>query len=242
MPRSGRSPGGGNGCPLQDSCLENPMDRGAWQATVQGGAKCWTWLKWLSTHAHVLLNQMKWSEMNSLSCIWLFATPWTVAYRAPPSMAFSRQEYWSGLPFPSPGDLPDPGIKPRSPELQADALPSEPPGKPSAPNTRLLGKQSPGVGCGVKWTYVWISALPITSYVTLDKPGLSHLWDGGVLGSPDRPERRLRCTCFVICGNSSLFLDLVRAPVCHQDWEPCESCAGKCFKFIIKFTDKKKRC
>ena len=56
-------------------------------------------------------------------------TPWTVAYQAPPSMGFSRQECWSGLPFSSPGDLPDPGIKPRSPALQADALPSEPPGK-----------------------------------------------------------------------------------------------------------------
>ena len=59
----------------------------------------------------------------------LFATPWTVAYQAPPSMGFSRQDYWSGVPLPSPGDLPDPGIGPRSPALQADALPSEPPGK-----------------------------------------------------------------------------------------------------------------
>ena len=57
----------------------------------------------------------------------LFATPWTVAYHAPPSMGFSSQECWSGLPFPSPGDLPDPGIEPGSPTLQADALPSEPP-------------------------------------------------------------------------------------------------------------------
>ena len=56
--------------------------------------------------------------------------PWTVAHQAPPSMGFSRQEYWSGLPFPSPGDFPDPGIKPGSPTLQADALPSKPPGKP----------------------------------------------------------------------------------------------------------------
>ena len=55
---------------------------------------------------------------------------WTVAHQAPPSMGFSRQEYWSGLPFPSPGDLPDPGIEPRSPKLQADALTSAPPGKP----------------------------------------------------------------------------------------------------------------
>ena len=54
-----------------------------------------------------------------------------VAYQAPPSMGFSRQECWSGLPFPSPGDLPNPGIEPGSPALHADALPSEPPGKPS---------------------------------------------------------------------------------------------------------------
>ena len=52
-----------------------------------------------------------------VSCVWLFVTPWTVAHQAPLSMAFSRQEYWSGLPFPSPGDLPEPGIKPESPEL-----------------------------------------------------------------------------------------------------------------------------
>ena len=52
-------------------------------------------------------------------------TPWTVAYQAPPSMGFSRQEYWSGLPFPSPGDLPYPGIKPGSPALEADTLTSE---------------------------------------------------------------------------------------------------------------------
>ena len=58
-----------------------------------------------------------------------FVTPWTVAYQAPLSMEFSRQERWSGLPFPSPGDLPDPGIEPRSPALQADALLSELPGK-----------------------------------------------------------------------------------------------------------------
>ena len=58
------------------------------------------------------------------------ATPWTVARQAPLSMKFSRQEYWSGLPFPSPGNLPDPGIEPGSPALWADTLQSEPPGKP----------------------------------------------------------------------------------------------------------------
>ena len=62
--------------------------------------------------------------------ILLFATPWTISYQASLSMEFSRQEYWSGLPFPSPGDLPDTRIEPGSPALQADALPSESPGKP----------------------------------------------------------------------------------------------------------------
>ena len=69
-------------------------------------------------------------KIKSLSRVQLFATPWTVAYQAPLSMAFSRQEYWSGLPFPSPGDLPTPRIEPEIPALQADALISEPPGKP----------------------------------------------------------------------------------------------------------------
>ena len=69
------------------------------------------------------------SEVKSLSHVQLFVTPWTVACQAPLSMGFSRQEYWSGLPFPSPGDLPNSGIEPRSPALQADALFSEPPGK-----------------------------------------------------------------------------------------------------------------
>ena len=75
--------------------------------------------------------------VKSLSRVRLFATPWTVAYQVSPSMGFSRQECWSGLPFPSPGDLPDPGIKPRSPALQADALLSEPPGKPSSLGYKL---------------------------------------------------------------------------------------------------------
>ena len=68
-------------------------------------------------------------KVKSLSRVRL-CDPWTVAHQAPPCMGFSRQEYWSGLPFPSPGDLPNPGIEPRSPTLQADALTSAPPGKP----------------------------------------------------------------------------------------------------------------
>ena len=68
--------------------------------------------------------------VKSLSRVRLFATPWTVARQAPLSMGFSRQGYWSGLPFPSPGDLPNPGIEPGSPALQEDALLSEPSRKP----------------------------------------------------------------------------------------------------------------
>ena len=67
-------------------------------------------------------------KVKSLSCVQFFVTLWTVAYQALPSMGFSRQEYWSGLLFPSPGDPPNPGIKPGSPALQADTSPSgEPP-------------------------------------------------------------------------------------------------------------------
>ena len=69
-------------------------------------------------------------KVKLLSRVRLFATLWTVAHQAPLSMGFSRQEYWSGLPFPSPGDLPNLGIKPRSPTLQADSLPAKPQGKP----------------------------------------------------------------------------------------------------------------
>ena len=68
--------------------------------------------------------------LSHFSCVQLFATPWIIAHQAPLSMWFSRQEYWSGLPCPFPGDLPDPGIEYRSPTLQADSLPFKPPGKP----------------------------------------------------------------------------------------------------------------
>ena len=67
-------------------------------------------------------------KVKLLSRVLLFVTPWTVAHQAPPSTGFSAQENWSGLPFPSPGDFPNPGIEPRSPTLQADALTSEPSG------------------------------------------------------------------------------------------------------------------
>ena len=88
-------------------------------------------------------------------------TPWTVAQQGPLSMGFSRQEYCSGLPFPSPGDLPNPGIEPRSPTLQADTLPSEPPGKPkrlwaTAPQpSQDSPLQEGGAVCQEEWKF-WI--------------------------------------------------------------------------------------
>ena len=96
------------------------MDRGAWRAAVHGVAE-------LVTQSNLTLSD-----------------PMDCSLLAPLSMEFSKHEYWSGLPFPSPGDLPDPGIEPMSPELQADSLPSEPPGKlpalvQSLSNTVKLG-------------------------------------------------------------------------------------------------------
>ena len=86
---------------------------------------CWE-LRWWGGRLVSVWSVSKWSR-SVLS--WFFVIPWTVACQTLPSMGFSRQEYWSGLPFPSPGDLLHPGIEPWSPTLQADSLPSEAPGK-----------------------------------------------------------------------------------------------------------------
>ena len=101
VPGSETSPTGGNGNPHRSSCLENPMDRAAWWATVHGVTKNWTQLR--------IINQ---ATTPFVVCVSLFATPWAVACQNPLSMGFLRQENWNRLPFPSPGDLPDPGIKP----------------------------------------------------------------------------------------------------------------------------------
>ena len=85
----------------------------------------------MSDASSVLLwKQIVTENFGARSCPTLCDPQRTVAYQAPLSMGFSRQEYWSGLLFPAPGDLPDPGIKPGSPALQTDALPPKPPGKP----------------------------------------------------------------------------------------------------------------
>ena len=80
----------------------------------------------MATHIPVMLLRC---VLKSFSRVQLFGTPWTVPHQAPLSVGFSRQEYWSGLPFPSSGDLTNPGIKSVSPILQADSLPAESRGK-----------------------------------------------------------------------------------------------------------------
>ena len=103
-------------------CFYNPMLfllNTTWWSQLCGECKCRTCSKF----------DRAWKERKwSLSVVSDSATPWTLAYQASPSMGFSRQEYWSGLPFSPPGDLPDPGLEPWSPALEADALTSEPPG------------------------------------------------------------------------------------------------------------------
>ena len=98
-----------------------------------------------SLHCRCIQTTLK-VKVKSLSRVRLLATPWTVARQAPLSVGFSRQEYWSGLPFPSPGDLPDTGIKRRSPVLQEESLPFEPPGAPVKPWRQA---ENSGTGVGV---------------------------------------------------------------------------------------------
>ena len=138
VPGWGRSPRGGNGNPVHYFCLENSMDRGAWRAIVHGVTKNRTWLSdWARTHTHTHTHMYrhKWIYIYALYvyiyiyvyiymhvrvqllqwCL-LFATPRTIACQASLSMGFPQQKYWIGLPFPPPRDLPNPGIKPKSPE------------------------------------------------------------------------------------------------------------------------------
>ena len=136
-----------------------PFSRVSSQPRNQTGVSCiagWFFTNWAISEAHfisgiihylsffdsgILLSIMS-SRIVHVVCItvsfhfeaeWYFTVcmiPWTVTHQAPLSMEFSKQEYWSGFPFPPPGDLPNAGIKVRSPTLQADSLPTEPPGKP----------------------------------------------------------------------------------------------------------------
>ena len=142
--------------------------------------------------------------------------PWTAACPAPPSMEFSRQEYWSGLPFPSPGDLPNPGIKPRSPALQADSLPTELSGKRYlisrtgrygqkflfcwiALFSVLCVKESRFFGelCFVyTFWHFWVSGFSKPSWVTQNKRGKENTNQTSLLGCSCIAEKKM---CNVSC-------------------------------------------
>ena len=121
-----RTSGGGNGNPLQYSCLENPMDCSYIARTVQNHPTVFR-----STAIHfvvigfnsiiILMNKL--NHVCMLSSVCLFATPWTVAHQAPLSVGFSKQEYWSGLPFLPPGDPPTQGLNPCLLHWEAGSLP-----------------------------------------------------------------------------------------------------------------------
>ena len=111
-------------------------------------------VKSLARSVHILYC----THAGMLSCVWLFETPWTVALQALPSMAFSRREFWSGLPFPSPGHLHNPGIEPVPSEL-ASGFATEPTGKPTRSNPRAQVKYESVIRC-------WSCALRFVENVT----------------------------------------------------------------------------
>ena len=102
----------------------DPVDGSPPRSSIPGILQART-LEWVAVS---FSNALKWKvKVKLLSCVQLFVTQWTIAYQAPPSMGFSREEYWNRLQFPSPGHLPDPGILPKSPASQAGTLLTEPP-------------------------------------------------------------------------------------------------------------------
>ena len=145
--------------------------------------------------------------MKSISCVWLFVTLWTVAHQAPQSMGFSRQEYWSELPFPSPGDLPDPGIELRSPALQANALTSEPreksinvsPNPPRLGHTGFEGPEPTGA------LLAWQSNKTILLYFTQNSA--SGIWFSSSAGQVFRSLTNL-CLQHYSPLSKKIFLDL----------------------------------
>ena len=116
-----------NSCPLQSVKLTNLSSSAGPFFSLQ--PLPFIWISQILTYYICFVFSGGW-WISHFSPVQLFATPWTVACQASLSMGFSRQEYWSGLPFPPPGDVPDPGTELRSPALQADSFPTELQGKP----------------------------------------------------------------------------------------------------------------
>ena len=139
------------------------------------------------------MSELKW---KLLSPVRLYATPWTTQSRE-----FSRPEYWSGWPFPSPGDLPNPGIEPRSPALQADSLPAEPPGKPKNPGVgslallqRLFLPQESGSPAFPRDSLpTELSGKPLVRMAIIEKPVNNKHWAGGGVAGYEEKETLLHC-------------------------------------------------
>ena len=170
LPLQSLSTGRGRGSPwmaVLDVLSPAPLNRGTDWIQAHG-------IHCLSTYFSGLEGSKK-VKVKSLSRVRLSATPWTVAYQAPPSMGFSRQEYWSGLPFPSPGDLPDPGIELRSPAFQVDALTSEPPG-----NSFGGFRTSPNVFCQVFAYWCLLRAMPSVHFWFIYPRMIKTLYFGNV--------------------------------------------------------------
>jgi len=140
--------------------------------------------------SHKTLPSSHLSELvKLLSRARLFATPWTVAYQAPLSMEFSRQEYWSVLPLPSPGNLPNPEIEPGYPTLQADALPYDPPGKPKSPkgHHKIKSTHSSHAFLLTLLQACFILSALLQAVTTSHRRGRGRAWRGPELGCPPPP-------------------------------------------------------
>ena len=150
----------------------------------------------------------------SLSPVQLFMTPWTVAHQAPLSMGFSRQEYWSGLPFPSPGDLPDPGMELGSPALQADSLPIELSGKPTNTGVGTLSLLQ-GTFPTQEWNWGFLHCRWILYQLSQGTGGsVPHTREAHAAGLSGRWTRARACPCSLLQGQggslNSLLLGKVR--------------------------------
>ena len=146
---------------------------------------------------------------QSLGCVWLFVTPWTVARQAPLSTGFPRREYWSGLPFPSPGDLPYPGIEPVSPALAGRFFTTEPPGKPSS--TWYIPR------IGIIWPKLIFSGIKSLGSDTAFQSGQSEIPTSrfmrfAVLCLPQLVFTHLGFTCFLS------YTSLIKSEIMHFSW------------------------
>ena len=161
----------------------------------------------------------------------LFVTPWTIAWQAPLSMGFSRPEYWSRSPFPSPGDLPNPGIKPGFPALQADSLPSKPPGKLPSDCPRSTGLFKPhSKACAVlsprPTLPTWLPDHPVPTRTGASRGQTGHgsFAHCSIFCTENRAWSPICCPPFV-CLSAC---DSLQVPACVASVAPHIDCSASC--------------